>query len=254
MRAVKYMGVDVLQNGNRSSGIVTGTATGLRISSVNGTAFLDNCAEFQKYTGKRIQIYDSSSRYLQGVLKEVGSGVTTNTVYTADFSAGLDGWRVSWATGYEVGSFLWDTDHTVLTVAGNAYLKSRPILARTLSMTVGALQFLEMDYSVVSGTAVITNEIVGGALSSLVNTLSGTDTYITSQQTCAGTYYNKLYLYFNGKDYDFVLNINAMRVKAITTPSSSGIIIKDLSGNQNFISKDASFTYNAASYSYKIWN
>ena len=118
-------------------------------------------------------------------------------------------------------------------------------------MTVGALQFLEMDYSVVSGTAVITGEIVGGALSSsLTNTLSGTDTYITSQQTCAGTAYNKLYLYFNGRDYDFVLNINAMRVKAITAPSSSGATIVSAKGGTtyNFAYKNTSFTYNAASY------
>jgi hypothetical protein len=40
--------------------------------------------------------------------------------------------------------------------------------------------------------------------------------------------------------------------KQVTAPSSSGVIIKDLSGNQNFISKDANFTYNAASYTYEI--
>jgi hypothetical protein len=198
----------------------------------------------------QIEIYDASNRMLRGVLKAAGSGVTTNTVYTADFSAGLDEWSVSWATGYEVGSFLWDTDHTVLTVAGNSYLVSRPLLAKTLSMTVGALQFMEMDYSVVSGTAVITGETVGGVYQSLINTLSGTDTYITSQQTCAGTFYNKLYLYFNGKDYDFVLNINAMRVKAITAPSSSGATIVSAKGGTtyNFGYKNPTFTYNAASY------
>ena len=198
----------------------------------------------------QIEIYDSDNKMLRGVLKAAGSGVTTNTVYTADFSAGLGGWVVTWSTGYEVGSFLWDTDHTVLTVAGNSSSSARPFIAKTLSMTVGALQFMEMDYSVVSGTAVITNAIVGGVNPFLTNTLSGTDTYITSQQTCAGTAYNKLYLYFNGRDYDFVLNINAMRVKAITAPSSSGATIVSAKGGTtyNFAYKDTSFTYNAASY------
>jgi hypothetical protein len=230
-----------------------GTVTGLRISAVDGTAFIDNAgATIPTYAdgNHQIEIYDASNRMLRGVLKAAGSGVTTSTVYTADFSAGLDGWSVNWSTGYVVGSFVWDTDHTVLTVAGNSNSVLRPFLGKTLSMTVGALQFMEMDYSVVSGTAVITSETVGGANQLLTNTLSGTDTYITSQQTCAGTAYNKLYLYFNGRDYDFVLNINAMRVKAVTAPSSSGATIVSAKGGTtyNFAYKDTSFTYNAASY------
>jgi hypothetical protein len=239
--------------------LITGTITGLRISSVNGTAFLDNCAALIPYAdgNHQIEIYDSANRMLKGVLKAVGSGVTTSTVYTFDFSAGVDGWFASWITGYVVGSLVWDTDHAVLTVAGNANSALRPSIARTLSMTVGALQFLEMDYSVVSGTAVITGEIVGGVfLTSPTNTLSGTDTYITSQQTCAGPNYNRLYLYFNGMDYDFVLNINAVRVKAVTAPSSSGATIVSAKGGAiyNFTSKDASFTYNDASYRYAIYD
>ena len=230
-----------------------GTITGLRISAVDGTAFIDNAgATIPTYAdgNHQIEIYDASNRMLRGVLKAAGSGVTTNTVYTADFSAGLDGWSVEWASGYVVGSFLWDTGHTVLTVAGNSYITFRPLLTRTLSMTVGALQFMEMDYSVVSGTAVITGEIVGGVYQPLTNTLSGTDTYITSQQTCAGTNYNKLYLYFNGRDYDFVLNINAMRVKAITVFSSSVATIVSAKGGEtyNWAYRDASFSYNSSSY------
>ena len=191
-----------------------------------------------------------SNRMLRGVLKAAGSGVTTSTVYTADFSAGLDGWSASWSAGYVVGSLVWDTDHAVLTVAGNSNSTGRPSIDRTLSMTAGALQFLEMDYSVVSGTPVITSELIGGVVTSTTITLSGTDTYITSQHTCAGTNHNKLFLYFNGRDYDFVLNINAMRVKAITAPSSSGATIVSAKGGTtyNFAYKDTSFTYNAASY------
>jgi hypothetical protein len=233
--------------------VYRGTVTGLRISSVDGTAFIDgaNASVTALADGNhQIEIYDSSNRMLRGVLKAAGSGVTTNTVYTADFSAGLDGWWAFWTTGYEVGSFVWDTDHTVLTVAGNSNSSIRPFLYKTLSMTVGALQFMEMDYSVVSGTAVITDEIVGGVSHFPTNTLSGTDTYITSQQTCAGTAYNKLYLYFNGRDYDFVLNINAIRVKAITAPSSSGATIVSAKAGEtyNWAYKNSSFVFNASSY------
>jgi len=233
-----------------SSGSVT--AANLKLSAVDGTAFVDfsTADVLTDNIGKYIVIKDSTGKEIKGWIKAAGTGVTTNTVYTSDFSAGLDGWSVYWATGYEVGSFLWDTDHTVLTVAGNSSSAVRPRLGRTLSMTVGALQFMEMDYSVVSGTAVITGEIVGGEHQSLTNTLSGTDTYITSQQTCAGTSYNRLYLYFNGRDYDFVLNINAMRVKAITAPSSSGATIVSAKGGEtyNWAYKNSSFSYNQASY------
>jgi hypothetical protein len=237
--------------------LITGTITDLRISAVDGTAFLDNCAALIPYAdgNHRIEIYDSSNRMLKGVLKAVGSGVTTSTVYTANFSAGVDGWSVGWAADV-VGSFVWDTDHAVLTVAGNSGYDSRPSLSKKLSMAVGALQFLEMDYSVVSGSPIITGELIGGNNTSSTITLSGTDTYISSKQTCYGTFYNKLYLYFNGRDYDFVLNINAVRVKAVTAPSSSGATIVSAKGGatQSFASKDASFTYNAASYRYAIYD
>ncbi len=93
----------------------------------------------------------------------------------------------------------------------------------------------------------ITGELIGGVITSPNITLSGTDTYISSQQTCAGTYYNKLYLYFNGMDYDFVLNINAVRVKAVTAPSykvSQSYLFKG-GTTYNWENKDASFTYNS---------
>ena len=56
--------------------LITGTITGLRISSVDGTAFLDNCAALIPYAdgNRRIEIYDASGRILQGYLKAQGEG------------------------------------------------------------------------------------------------------------------------------------------------------------------------------------
>ena len=47
--------------------LITGTATGMRISSVDGTAFLDNCAALVPYAdGNHLLNYDSANRMLRG--------------------------------------------------------------------------------------------------------------------------------------------------------------------------------------------
>lgn len=96
---LKKAGVSELQNGT-PDGIQT--ITGLRISAVDGTAFLDNCAELQKYIGRMIRIYDSGSRYLEGWIKANGSGETLGNELGGDVSFDNDsywnkqsGWSIS---------------------------------------------------------------------------------------------------------------------------------------------------------------
>lgn len=58
--------------------VYRGTITGLRISSVDGTAFLDNCAALVPYADglHRVEIYDSAGRQLVGYLSAQGAGET----------------------------------------------------------------------------------------------------------------------------------------------------------------------------------
>jgi hypothetical protein len=240
--------------------LITGTITGLRISSVNGTAFLDNCPALIPYAdgNHRIEIYDASGRILQGYLKAQGAGETTNTTYTANFSAGLDGWSADFGSGYGgSGSFVWDTDHVILSVTAPTGFAGRPTIARTgVGGSTGGLYYTETDYTVVSGTVVLKLELILSSSVTVDETFAGTDTYSSTYATSSGTYYNRVMYYFNGAHYTFVLNITGVRVKQITAPTTDGVTVVSTKGGatQNFTSKDASFTYNAASYRYAIYD
>jgi hypothetical protein len=62
-----------------------GTVTGLRISAVDGTAFIDNAgATIPTYAdgNHQIEIYDASNRMLRGVLKAAGTGETLSDELT----------------------------------------------------------------------------------------------------------------------------------------------------------------------------
>ena len=63
--------------------VYKGTVTGLTISAVDGTAFVDNlpAAVTASYCDGNysIEVYDSAGRFVRGMLKAVGSGVTLQT-------------------------------------------------------------------------------------------------------------------------------------------------------------------------------
>jgi hypothetical protein len=240
--------------------LITGTITGLRISAVDGTAFLDNCPALIPYAdgNHRIEIYDASGRILQGYLKAQGAGETTNTTYTANFSAGLDGWGADFGSGYEgSGSFVWDTDHAVLSVTAPTGLMGRPYIVKGIGgVSTGGLYYAEADYTVVSGTVVLNLELILSSTVTVNETFVGTDTHSSAYVTSSGTYYNRVMYYFNGRNYTFVLNITGVMVKRITAPTTDGVTIVSTKGGAtyNFASKDASFIYNAASYRYAIYD
>ena len=58
--------------------VYRGTISSLRISSVDGTAFLDNCAALVPYADGNhlVEIYDASGRMLRGYLGAAGTGET----------------------------------------------------------------------------------------------------------------------------------------------------------------------------------
>ena len=63
--------------------VYRGSVVGLIISSVDGTAFVDNIPAgiltLPLDGTHSLEIYDSSSRFCRGVLKEIGSGQTFQT-------------------------------------------------------------------------------------------------------------------------------------------------------------------------------
>lgn len=217
------------------------TATGLRISSVDGTAFLDNCpADILAAVGAQVKIYDASSRYLLGYVGAVGSseGLGSERASALQNSA-TNPFETFSATGQNI-------TQAKDTRGGNYYFCGSPT-----ANTQGELVKVSMSNTIVSGTFGL---YIGTSLSGI----SGGITLSSGLSSGAFSSYKTI----TNSNQDvlgyYVLGISEMSatdvsLKNVTAPSSSGVTILDaIGGNQNFISKDASFTYNAASYTYEI--
>ena len=220
------------------------TATGLRISAVNGTAFLDNCpADVLAAVGlgKQIKIYDASSRYLQGVIDVAGSSETTVDYITGDdstFASDTGFWTKTVASVSITG----DVCRCVNTPDVNGIKKTG---VAEVYITTGKLYYYSFDLTVSLRSCSLW--IGGGSGAIATYNTNGTKIgYLTGK---SGSSSSGIFLYATGTS---TWDADNLIVREITAPSANGVIIKDLSGNQNFISKNASFTYNAASYTYEI--
>jgi hypothetical protein len=209
--------------------LITGTITGLRISSVNGTAFLDNCAALIPYAdgNHQIEIYDSSNRMLKGVLKAAG---TSETVSETDVFAGFDftsGWACNNATITGAKTF------TMTASAGGPY-KSSVLIAGALykSSLVGTVSVGTLRY------------YTAGALYILCP--NNTSDYYATVRPDNGVAYFLVSSSSNGATAEVVSATSYQ----VTAPSSSGATITTLKNGDvyNFSYKNASFTYNASSY------
>lgn len=209
--------------------LITGTITGLRISAVDGTAFIDNAgATIPTYAdgNHSIEIYDSSNRMLKGVLKAAGAGETLGS----DLLSGWDltsGWSVTNATIIDSNSFSTTESGGVSKVIFGAqklyyctYIRTGT--SGTLLSTGAGLSQTIIPVGSNSGYLMITNVAS-----------------IMLRNNAAGT-----------------TDVTSMSAQQVLTPSSSGATIVSAKGGAiyNFASKDASFTYNAASYRYAIYD
>jgi hypothetical protein len=213
---------------------ITGTLTGVRISAVDGTAFLDNCAALVPYMDgrSRIQLLDASGSILEGVLGLRGTGETIGGEL-------LDSW-----TNY-LSSF------ETLTVSGSDIIQAVNNSSYGLAFKqysgiyIGRLmKCVQTTYTLNSGTEPGFG-LQSGLGINIPMTKNGTS-YVThwSYGNC------NISLYVNANsDFSFT----GTSVKQVLTPSNQGCLIKNDSGVQNFISKNVSFTYNAASYTYKLF-
>jgi hypothetical protein len=208
-----------------------GTATGLRISSVDGTAFLDNCpADIIAAVGYQVKIYDASNRYLLGWVKEAGSSESlTDIVSGWDFTSG-------WTTWF--GATISD-NNTFVTVGANGGVYKYVLIGH---------QLYKNTFSATASLGVVraTDLAVGDTFFS--NGASGA--YYTAIHT--GGAQASLLIYCNSASS--TVDVSTLQVEKVTAPSSSGVTIVNSQGGTtyNFASKDASFTYNAASYTYEI--
>ena len=213
--------------------IIEGTATGLRISSVNGTAFLDNCpAEFLAATGigSQVWIYPISAptRCLQGFIGARGS----NESLSADRLSGYNftsGW--GWVNATITGA------HT-FTTSGTGWLQKSDANAVLLGLFKGTL-------ACTSNAGIVTQSY--GVLTYL--TSGDTDKYYTN---AGSTHWIPFNIVTSNNSVDTWINYQVL------APSSNGCIILDsVGGNQNWLVNTFNAynpcDYNAASYSYRVF-
>jgi len=209
------------------------TVSGLRISSVDGTAFLDNCAALVPYLGNEVLILDGSSRMLRGYLSAAGTGETLDTTVIND--------------GAFTDTANW-TEETGAAVSGGKAVFTAALhnnkIYQNATLTSGALYVGSLTIDSISGTGGI--KIVFGGTSIMSTTFSTTGaktSYKTSNGTGAVTGIGA----FDGTT---TASCDTLSIQQVLTPSTSGATIVTAKGGaiRNFASKNTSFTYNAASY------
>jgi hypothetical protein len=218
--------------------VIKGTLTGVRISAVDLTAFIDNCAAVIPYCDGRsiIRLKDSGGRYASAVLCAVGTGETLSGEL-------VDSWTNSVSNPYETftagaGNLI---TQAVNTTGGGFCYKS-------FSSNSGILYKNTNAISVSSGGNPAIKIADSGAMSIKAFTLNDTS-YVTASGG-AGGYQNMIEMVSGVTDF----SVTGYTTKQVLTPSTLGCtLLNAIGGAQSFISKDAAFTYNADSYTYEIF-
>jgi hypothetical protein len=214
-----------------------GTLTGLRISAVDGTAFLDACAALVPYAdgSHLVEIYDASGRMLRGYLGAAGSG--------EDLGAEL---ITSWTHNATYPYETFTVDGINITRAVN---DAAGVGLASVAATINA-----GDLTKFTGTLTIND---GTAPNVMVKNAPASSTYhqylmlagaYSRYWTAATELWDYLCLQNNNVAMDFA--IASPSWKKVTGPSADGCTIVSAKGGAvaNFAYKNASFTYNSSAY------
>jgi hypothetical protein len=184
--------------------------------------------------GNLLKIRDSSGRAIQGFIKAAGTGETLGS----DVLAGWDftsGWSTASASIIDANSFSTPSGSggvykSNITTAGYLY---KITYERTTTAGGSSLRF--------SGAGLVTSPgfipVSTGVY--YYQSITGFHSIYLSHSTSVGQ-----------------TDVISMKVEAVLTPSATGATIVSAKGGDiyNFASKDASFTYNDASYRYAIYD
>lgn len=204
--------------------IIKGTLTGVRISAVDAGAFLDNCADVLPYVdGKSIiRLKDAAGKYNIAILGAPGTGETLG----ADV---LSGWNLT----------NWQKDSSDMTIINSTTIStlSQRYIYKNLAVA-GGLYLSSYNSSTTPG--------VWSAIASKSNLSGLVESGQSRRITVAGT---AIFIFSNTG----TTTVQSMSSQQVLTPSTTGCTLLNAAGAQSFISKDAAFTYNAASYTYEIF-
>ena len=228
-----------------------GTLTGLRISAVDGTAFIDACAALVPYAdgSHLVEIYDASGRMLRGYLGAAGDGETyTELLTNGDMEAGL----VSWTT--TIGTTATLSQSTEQKHAGTYSRKH--VYATGLSandggtVAVGGLYRPSVWLYLPSGQGLSYIYLAHSLTGSFVEYQTTTTDAWVQKQVYATAFATTAVIGVGSRVSgagDYIYS-DDMSMPQVLTPSATGATIVSAKGGatQNFAYKNASFTYNAA--------
>lgn len=209
----------------------TVTQANMKISAVDGTAFVDFGAAnvLTSKLGHLLKIRDSSGRAIQGFIDAAGTG---ETLSETDLAAGWD-FTSGWSPG-SVGASIVDTN-TFTTIYGAGIYKNLGLGAGRLyqfiiagTVSAGFFRLLDFDAAVSILNGFGTNYVVWK---------------VTNKQVY---FYNSLAA---------TTDITTFQCKQVLTPSSTGVTIVNTKGGStfNFALKNSAFNYNDSSgYTYEI--
>jgi hypothetical protein len=254
--------------------VYKGTISDLRISAVDGTAFLDNCSAITAYADNahRVEIYDSAGKRLVGIAKEAGSGesleIADPIVSISKSNPGI----INLGTGHAFsdGDLLKFSGLSEMTELNGEYSALAETASDAWVQVAPTLESQTYIYSL----AVFNGKLYGGTYpGGRLFEWNGTDAWVQVAPTLESQTYIYSLAVFNGKLYggtypggrlfewngwyeikdtsSYTAEITGGNcAQKVTTPSTDGIIIVNAKGGstENFTSVDAGFTYNAASY------
>ncbi len=241
---------------NKVSGIYQPVATGsvtqanMKISAVNGTAFIDFTAA-DVLTGKLgnlLVVKDSLGNKIQGFIKEAGTGETYLDIIGGTNPALKNGDFES----AEPPGTTWATKDSGVTVESGFATWTNTVNNSNLmqdSGNVGSLYKTSFTIASISGTAPYFQVRVGsGASGTQRNSVATHEQYLT----CI----TNGYLGFRNLGTSFNGTISASIFQKVLAPSTSGCTIVSTKGGTtyNWAQKSSSFNYNDASgYTYEIY-
>jgi hypothetical protein len=214
----------------------------LRISSVDGTAFIDgaNASVTALADGNhQIEIYDASNRMLRGVLKAAGT------------SEGL-GDALNVSNCVNIGGF---TTFDGVSATGFHAVKEVESIGRCgvpdeINLTENALYKVAFTGALSSGTvpySSLRTNFTATSMGETTNLVVGDNTYYRTWAS-ATTVGVLEFSMIAGSATDFT--VSSLAVKQVTAPSSSGATIVSAKGGEtyNWAYKNSSFVFNASSY------
>lgn len=238
--------MQILHKAN-SLNVYRGTVTGLRISAVDGGAtesggaFVDNLPQaildlIALYPGElRFETYSANGAMIWGVLKAAGSA--------EDVSGG----ELNGDPSFDTSAY-WQKEDGTITVSGGQGIFTNSTNAKSLykanlltSPQYKLYKAITVVDSITSGSIIT---LIGGNRSIAGNLIAGTNTGYTIIATTSGNI--NIYTTSDGT----TAAVNSYSIMQVLAPSTSGAtIVSEKAGTTwNFAYKNASFTYNAASY------